>query len=234
VGGYSAIAVLFSDGFDTGDFSNWDGTNVDGSSEVSADAVVFHTGTHSAYIKIANFDHNAYAYKNFGNSDATVYARFYLYVQSFPADNGDQQQYANMKGTNKLWYVLGEKGASDTTLRCKYYTDGGAGYLTDYGALTLDTWYCIEVGMGVDDAAGWYTWWVDGVEIGTVTGIDSNYCGNPTEIRAGTEWWGHAETAEHNIDCVVVADERISCEGAAVTVPVMVHHYNRMKKKIGG
>jgi hypothetical protein len=186
--------TIFSDGFESGDFSAWTGTA--GTLEVQSS--ITHHGTYAARFYGASAD---YVYKIF-TAGSPRYIRIYVRFQSlltggagswnsiissFPAPQVFVRTY-NDAGTIKFALV-----GADTSI-----------HITDV-AISLNTWYCIELrvtqGLGSE-------LWINGVSKATDSSTSA-----PSVSRFYVGYWDKSETLVNFIDCVVVADTYIGPEG---------------------
>lgn len=128
---------IFSDGFESGDFTAWSGTS--GSPTVQSSVV--YSGSYAMYVDAAE-----YAYKDLGSSYATAYAGLYIRF-----DNLIEEQYYYSPflflGASSNWAY-----ATAIDLYCYdgsnhhfRITDGASGEDEGTTIVSSDTWYYIEL-----------------------------------------------------------------------------------------
>ena len=189
--------VIFSDGFESGDFSAWTG-NYDGCTVIHSPV---HHGSHALQ---STGDSQQTAYQT-GIAAASTYTRLYFRMDTLPTD-GNYLKIAMMYGA-----VSGEVGVA-------VYNDGGtmkwglmkpSGSVYVAAAISATVWYCLEfrrtAGTGANGIA---TLWVNGSQIATST--TEAYTDNSDLLMVGIDWTSSAVTTF--VDCVVVADAYIGPE----------------------
>jgi len=206
-------AVIFEDGFETGDFSAWTGVVVTAGYGIASVVTTNpHHGTYSAKFETLPQPAwtNACCYKEY-TAQTTVFTRIYLYIDTF---TGYVQRAFIRYGA--IWRIAAEIGlTSGRALQLRYWSDPDGAYIQIASATTLDlgTWYCVEFKTIISATAGECRVWVDGSEITdlTVTGIDNDGAGDIDTTVVGIAAAYNLEAAEF-VDCVVVADEYIGPE----------------------
>lgn len=205
-------ASIFSDGFESGDFSAWTGTN----GAPTVQDVIKHCGTYAMYTN----DSGEYAYKTFA-AEAVLYSRIYVYFDSLTA----QVTYDGFLETRSATGLIARLAVAGTNqhLQLQYYID--AGVQTDASATTvsLDTWHCIELYGKIDASAGEYKVYLDDVEVADLThlGLANDNRGSINQVRVGTS--GAFRTAQdYYFDCIVVDTSYIGveAEGQDLTFPL--------------
>jgi hypothetical protein len=196
---------LFSDGFESGDFSAWTGTS--GSPSVVGSPV--HHGSYAA-----EFDTDGeYVQKTFTATSA-FYCRFYIRVSAVPTSNGEDLCFLTAIGTAQdviRVYFIQVGGIVRFRIRFEPTSTNYDYYWTP----STDTWYCIEVGVLVDGSNGEVHGYVDGSHVINQTGLDTDDYGDIQDIKIGSRWLDFTCTV--NIDCVAVADTYIGPESMEQT-----------------
>jgi hypothetical protein len=195
---------IFSDGFESGDFSAWTGT--DGSVSVVGSPV--HCGDY-AYEVNANYE---YIHKSF-SAESTINARWYMRWTAPPTT-----------GNTYTWGWLGTAVLGSRIL-AGLYNDGGTvkwrlGAYTnaatfeyvyfDTPSPQVDTWYCIEIAWQASTLEG-ASLYVDGNLLGSITGTTA--ADSLSYFTLGT-YSNLPSGGAGYYDCVVVADAYIGCEAA--------------------
>ncbi len=207
------FTTLFTNGFESGDFSAWTGTD-SGSATISVESANPHHGTYNSKVIVTAAHGYATSYKTF-TATAIGYLRVYSKFSAMPTNNGDR------------WY-LHEIQYNDwqNCVAATLYKTGGAVYwglstiiggsVTDYTEASAsnpspNTWYCIEILRNVTNDIEQI--WVNGVSKRQVTVAISN---NNNRVEVGITDSANTMTSYH--DCVVVADAYIGIEGTLQTV----------------
>lgn len=189
---------IFSDGFESGNFSAWTGTN--GSPSIVKSPV--HHGSYAAQADAAY----EYWYKTF-SGQTVVYVRFYfrlsalIYFEIFKV----RTSTANI-GTLNI--------DTDGSIRYIYKNGAADQYLPSYSGypakLRTNTWYCLEIKHTINGTNGEVAFWLNGTLCASANGKDTDNYGNITEILLG-RYYGSG-TCIATFDCVVVANAYIGPE----------------------
>jgi len=221
------MTELFSDGFESGDYSEWTDEFNNGTHNI--DSTTVHSGTYSDYCKATAAWQNwsGGVYKDIGDQ-SLVYARNYVYFAKLP----DSGQYYDFNGLYDGWSYLARIRVRNNggTLQIGLYI-GGSETLTNY-ALVEDTWYRIEIGR-FKDASGWTKLWVDGAEeeSPTVT-VNGDTSGNFVDrVMFGIVYSGSEADAELYQDDCIIADAYIGEEGLSQTVTETLTIADSLSKK---
>ena len=149
--------TIFSDGFESGDFSAW--TGVTGTPSVQN--TIKHTGT---YAMLADVDAGGWednAYKDFTAASVT-FTRFYCRFSAVPISGDTLYKVALIYQASS-----GNAGAEiklvfDTTPKFQL-RNNWFGNTVNGADVAVDTWYCVEVKTtdNIDNTV--QKWWIDGV-----------------------------------------------------------------------
>lgn len=175
----SAVSdLIFADGFESGNFSAWTSSSTNGGNlSVSSNAaLVGNTGLQGM---IANTT-AMYVQDDSPNAEPRYRARFYFDPNSLVMASGDYQYilqgYANAANTNVL-RVEFKNTSGVYQLRARILNDSGVWQNTAYISIT-DAPHAIEVDWAAASAVnandGYLTFWVDGVQQGSLVGIDDD------------------------------------------------------------
>jgi hypothetical protein len=209
------FTTIFSDGFESGDFSAWTGTGTSGSSTISVSSEQAHHGTYSAKFNFLAFQDDCYAYKTLDADQNVLHFRVYLKVTSWTGYYSDR--YATfMEVASSAGYHIASVSLKDV-YRYLYlsYRDGlTLVQIASAATLNLNQWYCVE--LEVDRNEGKYRVYLDGSEVTDLTATATpTYV--PRRVNIGKDMYGYG-ASETNcvfyIDCVVVADTYIGPEAA--------------------
>ena len=214
------FTTLFEDGFESGDFSAWDGTYNTSGANLSVVSDNPHHGSYHARLTTTgeNTYENAYVYKNL-NEEPVVYCRAYFYFHDLSQDRGPT--CISLRGNNYFlaYCRLKSSGASDWTL---FYRNNGAeeSVSTTQGFPSEDTWVCVELYIKVGDGDGEAKLYVDGTEILSVTGLANDDKGNVDRVEVGGREIGYNPTITIDFDCIVIADTYVGEEGGVTEVQI--------------
>lgn len=204
--------VLFSDGqagstMETaGDFSAW--TSTTGTPTVTT------TDKHHGSNSMTCDASGDFASKTFAEQ-ATLYAQIALRVSAMTLNNFEDLAFLDFYATATLLARAVFQRMSATTFRWKLVGRNAAALESaTSGSITFDSamWYTVKMKALVDNAVGEYRLYVDGTNILSLTGKDTNNYGNVTQIDTGMPF---AESASADyVDCVVVDSADINLESS--------------------
>lgn len=204
------FTIIFSDGFES-DFIPWTGTS--GTPQIVNSRV--HHGTKAALFNPQGAAE--YAYKTLSSSQAVVYHRFYMRTSEMP--NADTENYDISRGyvgANAIWQVAIAYSAAVGGLCWQLNYRSGATWTGVYSALATiltNTWYCVEFYWKLGAADGEAHLYINGVDVVSVAGKDTDNYGNCDTIRNGVSAYSGTFTGPNVVeDCVVVADAYIGLE----------------------
>jgi len=196
--------AIFSDGFESGDFSAW--TSTTGSPTVQNS--IKHHDTYAMRVAGSNVGSSDYASKSITFTEVNPrYLRFYMYFDAL----GDEDYTGALCGI--YWYgsclggcILRWDG-SKNVLTLVYSDNSGNDGAT---ALQEHTWYCIEVVQYGGTGDGYVKIYLNGILEAENTGLTET--NTPLSVRVGIlhDYKG----AIICFDCVVVADAYIGPEDA--------------------
>jgi hypothetical protein len=197
--------AIFSDGFESGDFSAWTAASLTPTIVTSP----VHHGTYAAQIN-AN---ETYVSKTLAASYGTIYHRAYIRWTTNPAASGRYHLmwagFGSATNTNWLLSIYNDAG----TIKWELF-GGGAYTLFATPNPTVNTWYCVEV-THIQNTANGNSLYVDGSLVGSISGTSDDAAIHYVEV--GT-YSGMPSGGASYYDCVVVADAYIGPEAAGVTV----------------
>ncbi|MFQ6080752.1 MAG: hypothetical protein ACE5OW_03675 [Candidatus Bathyarchaeia archaeon] len=204
---------IFSDGFETGDYSAWTGTYEDPDPDTTLGVVTTqkHHGTYSSEAVTDGSDHKAYCYKEISDY-ATIYVRFYIYLDAF---SGNYYMYFLLVENTTSGHIvaLGVNGGSRYLETYWYDATLGWDRTTSSTTLELDTWTCLELRFTKGTGDGVIQVWKDGTEVIDLKRTDVDRDIYPNRIKCGWAYFCY-DTGTNYIDCVVIADTYIGTEGA--------------------
>lgn len=207
------MTIIFSDEFELGSLvPPWTVQNEPGANVLSISQDIFHHGGNCLKAVTATINTNCCMEKVVG-SYADLYFREYWATPSFPAS-------AN------LWSVMDMANATDAIAAVYLWISGASQRFcvrnqvtaTNYNTVVFpgfvgNKFYCTELYVHVDNAAGIIKVWLDGNLMYNQTGIDtSNAGGNITTVRSGICSERNSVAATVYTDCCVVSDRYIGTE----------------------
>jgi hypothetical protein len=209
---FQFFTELFTDGFESGDFSAWTSTYQATGCTTEVIDTDPHCGTYHAHFETDADGNGARARVTYdGQSQANT--RLYLKFLSFPSST--QSIGISHLGTSAVTSSRITTSGSDHYWQL--YGRNGSSFENDLGStvLSLNTWYCLEVETVVDGSSGAHRLYLDGSLECSLTGKDTDDYGNITETRVGLVYC--TEAVNIYVDCVVVADTYIGPETAEQT-----------------
>jgi len=217
---FKYFTIVFSDGFESGDFSAWTSTYTTGGTVTVVGAPV-HTGT-----KAAKFDatgaFGCAALKTFGSAYSTLFARAYVYFEELSSQADSFSRLVAVRtnaGTNIVAVGLRRIGAE--TRWGLHYEDGGQVDVSLTSPLPeIGQWHCVEIKAVISNTVGEARAWFDGIELFTYTGLNTGASDMNKLIVGRVPFDAIADVGTTYIDCVVIADVYI--EEEAVTLPTTI------------
>lgn len=210
------FTVLFSDGFESGDFSAWTGTIVTSGNTLEVITGAKYTGSYGAHSVATAYNDTALCYKTFGSTYTTLYVRIYLYIVQFNFTSGYADsiiQIVNNTGTIiESFGIYNDAGTLRPAIRD--YSDSSWTYT---GSMTTGTWYCFEAKTVCASGTGELRLYLDGIDTVDETGINNPYTPNQVNCGQNAGFGGHSGTVEIYYDDVVVADAYIGPISTAVS-----------------
>jgi len=214
---------LFNDGFESGDFSNWTETYTTSGETAEVITTDPHHGSYHAHFAWdgSSQGEQAYIYKNLDTHYKTLYVRIYAKFKNQLPNANDRYiklivLYDMEDWTDRVWVtVYNDNGTVKWRL-------GGTGASETLGTSTvsLDTWYCVELGVHFASSDGWYKLWIDGdLEI-EITGLSNDESARRVYVGCRDSGWAGGWSGAVYVDCVVVADTYIGPEGAVTEIQV--------------
>ena len=196
-----AATYIFSDGFESGDFSAWTSNG-----EASVQQIVKHHGAYAAQFS------NTYARtEKIIDPSSLVYGRIYVNFNNFPSVGNiisllsfcDSETYVPD-------VVVGVKNDNGVMKWGATWDTYGSGSFAATPNPSTSVWYCVELKLAVTAGVGYsYEVWVDGVSILTQNRNYSPVAAVNTLLIGG---WDKSEALTTYIDCVVVSDAYIGME----------------------
>lgn len=157
--------IYFSDGFESGNFSQWNLSSSDSTGQATVQSTVVNSGTHAAALTNTSGQY-AYLYTAFtGGPESQTFTKFFFQVSSL-ATSSILAIGRNANGGN-VWeadYDAGRQG-----LDIYFWTSSGGTYsiFTPSQSLTANTWYSLEI-QDTETTTGQAQVWLNGTSVGSV------------------------------------------------------------------
>jgi hypothetical protein len=216
--------TIFSDGFESGDFSAWTSTVVLSGCSTTVESANPHHGNYNQKSILAGAAgaEFACAIKNIGTSHSHAFVRCYVkYANYSGLDAGEIIPcvgfWFSQSATNTARAGLGKDSSGNVRWAVRYYHAGS--FYNAFGSSTPTTgvWYCVELEVQVG-TSGYVKFYVDGSLEISVTDID-NSARQFAYVHVGPNSVAGTAAATVYTDCVVVADAYIGPEvGQTYTV----------------
>jgi hypothetical protein len=225
---FQYFTELFSDGFESGDFSEWTGTDTKAGCSITASTDYAHHGSYSAeaYLDGNQVDDHAWVYKALSPANDDTYTRLYFYFPSLPSGTSRgvhvvEHETDSGSGYRGLVGILDDSGT--TKLHVVIRFDEMEYRQFEEYSFSAETWYCLELRTkretadGNDD--GIFQVWIDGELAYSLTEVGNYGQGNVDRVNVGGHLWWTSPTVESTVyvDCVVVADTYIGEEEEGAT-----------------
>ncbi|MCA9379370.1 DUF2341 domain-containing protein [Candidatus Dojkabacteria bacterium] len=194
----AGVTPLFSDGFESNDFSAWDSTTQTGSSTISTGAGYKYSGTYGMLYSgtcASDCQDNAYVRDNFTfptNNKVYLTTRVYFDTQSnWGYGTPESKAIMTIDGasTNMAWLIVGKATANHPFLRLAYKAKNGTNTFSGSEVvLDLDTWYDITIMIDKSGSNPIVQWWLDGSSQSSSTDTSSGSSGlaaTPTNAKTG-------------------------------------------------
>ena len=212
---------LFSDGFESGDFSEWTGTVVsDGDHAISVQSTIKHQGTYTCKSASANTNSSDYAlaYKTLSSAYQTIFMRVYARVSALPSSGQQFSVFKSRDKDNSSYQVLVGLWNDSGTLKWFVYNRHTATFYTYSENMLVDTWYCLELKVYRHATSGELKLWRNGTNIIDQTGLDTGDSDHD-KVYVGyeTNFMSTGSITDVYLDCVVVADAYIGPEEEGAT-----------------
>lgn len=204
-------APIFSDGFESGDFSAWSGTSTEPGGIVEVVSSPVYQGNYSAHLSNGAVDTTPYVWKNFASMN-TAYAR--VYVNFYNLSFG----YNPSRQTRAIFFVFGMSEYLAYASEVSVYNDNGnyvwalrvmddngtQYFVTSSQTVSTNTWYCVEVKRVADSSLGETRLYIDGTETLNVTGLDNAVTGQSDYFLLDGETYGQVSLTNNYFDCAVI------------------------------
>ncbi|HEY2741626.1 MAG TPA: hypothetical protein VGI69_05540, partial [Gaiellaceae bacterium] len=199
-------STIFSDGFESGDFSSWSTVTAAGDGTATVQSAIVRTGTYAAQLtESANSGSKSYVRKTFSAvQDLTATGDFEL-LQAGGTSSGNVPFFRFLDPSGTRLVSLYRQNGSSNQIFVNY---GGTYYLSS-GRLALNTWATFSVHLTTNGAASTVAISLNGTQIYQTTTASLGTAGIAT-LQIGND------TAAQVFGLVA---DNISVQGASVPVP---------------
>jgi hypothetical protein len=209
---------FFVDGFESGDFSEWDGTSAGSGDSVTVSSSDKHHGSYSLYAE--SNGNGGYEYARVSKTispQPTLHVRAYVKpVAIGAADNQDRLYYLTLIADSAVAWA-GIRNISNE-IKWEVMARNGTGYVANNQEAPLtNQWYCLELYWTKHATEGEAILYVDGVQVANVSNIDTSYYGDAANLRVGLADIQNCDACAVYVDCVVVADTYVGPEATEQT-----------------
>lgn len=185
--------ALFNDGFESGNFNAWNGTQTTSSDQAVIASTLPYDGVYHARFQtnsITSGTKYAFSYVTITPAISEVYARAYFYIADGLPLNDNEDRFGlvgfEVGGQLQCTFRVYRSGGTD---RFNIVGLNGAGTVqksTDAIYPTEGQWFCIEFYIKIHNTEGEYRAWINGVEQLTLTNLDTTHYGtNVSLVRIG-------------------------------------------------
>lgn len=191
-------SVLFTDSFESGDFSSWDGNQTTPGERLSVTSSVSKQGFHSAFFTSNGGDpsETAYSYKRLQPS-ASLFARGYFIGTSFVATaNYSRFYFAAFIASGQAVAMAGVRRSGDAIWWRLAVMNGTNWVIVDSGAASLlNQWHRFELQWAQSPTVGYGKLYVDDKLVCSVSAINTTAFGAVNSAEFGIAMSGGSKTA---------------------------------------
>jgi len=210
------MTVHFSDGFETGDFSAWTDTLVNGNdNSIATSSAQAKAGTYSAKVHLENAVAGDYAlarkinFASIGNGSHIWASAWWFFPTGFDAQTTIRLFFVQEDGSP--WAAICVQLNSSEQLYINDLLNMDQYYQDSPISVPTNQWVGIELHIYVHNTQGYMELWQDGVKIIEKTGIDTLPTNNYAHIRFGAVYvYGDQDTGgtDFYFDEVYIQDEQ--------------------------
>jgi hypothetical protein len=212
--------TLFSDGFEppeTSSFQNWSGIVKSPGCTVEIQNSVVYAGTAAEHSILIAGQTYAFIYANLVSAVSSAFGSCYIYVRSGPSVNGDTCFLFGLSSAPQVSQVgvglIYTGGALRWWMDCE---DSSILDIVNSTVVSLNQWYSVEVSTVVASGTGSSVFFLDGVQVGSETGLNNWRVGNIAGVFLGIGCSsGPPSALEIYSDSVVVSTSYIPSQLAA-------------------
>jgi hypothetical protein len=213
-------AHLFSDGFESGDFTAWTGTITSGGGTVTASQDFAHHGSWSAKSVTGTAGSTGRVYKTVAHG-TEMYLRDYFRISTLPGSSGVTAMLLfYRRGSNNMQLGGIRHDGASAKWSLGIWSSGLGDFTWVYGTHTpvVDHWYCLEMYQKLGSGTGEAKLWVDGTLEISQTGLTTRYTDYIDAPAVGVNTWDSSLATTVYSDCAVVDSSYIGPETHYLTV----------------
>ncbi|MCW4039958.1 MAG: hypothetical protein NWE83_04290 [Candidatus Bathyarchaeota archaeon] len=183
----TAALTRFEDGFESGNFNAWTGTNSSSGGTIDIQDSVVHSGSWAAIATVPEGNYSkAHVYQSI-TLEPVVYAGAWFQFSGVTPNEGDHVAVINFSNdlspaTTILTAGYANNGGT-ISWYLRYSIDGGTNTFYSADTIDIDTWYWLELAINVDES-GWNRLYVNGVEE-IIRNTNNTRHGNVGVVRIG-------------------------------------------------
>ncbi|MCJ7767016.1 hypothetical protein MUP79_01310, partial [Candidatus Bathyarchaeota archaeon] len=178
--------VAFTDGFETGNMSNWTANSTSNGGANTVDAASAHSGSYGARATTdgSGVSATALCYKSFTAITPAAYGSTWFKFNTLTSVTSYQYITAFYSGSSVICRIILRKTASTYNWSLSYLSSGESTFSEKYATTgpTTGIWYMLQLYEYRSDTVGQYIVYVDGVAVIT-TAADINNTGRGTVSR---------------------------------------------------
>ena len=212
---------LFEDGFESGDFSKWNGTSLTSGETATIVSTLAHHGTYSARFTTngGGATERAYSYVNSGlNPQTELYVRGYFNIESgLPMlDTDDRFNFFSFLNSSSA--TIASAGVRRIGTSDVWSITGVAGTWNANTGPSSNQWYCIEFYIKIGAPNGALTMWIDGQVVLNQTGLNMATPISITQLRSGLVFVSNINAmVTVYSDCIAISNNYIGLEESPTT-----------------
>ena len=206
--------ISFQDGYESGDFSAWSGTQTYNSETATVVNTTTHTGSYSAKFISNGGTSREKALVMYNVIESEFWARTYINVEK-----------SGIEATDDRFYICEFAAGSDRVAAAGWRNNSGilkwtllirdgSSYSITYSTATpvVNTWYCVELHWKKDANAGLGELWINGALVCKLTGKDTTAYGDVSRVSFGFAELINCAASTIFVDCVRISGAYIGPE----------------------
>jgi N,N-dimethylformamidase beta subunit-like protein/HYDIN/CFA65/VesB family protein len=163
--------IYFQDGFESGNFSQWNLPSSDSSGQRTVQTAVVHSGTYAAAFTITGSQYDYIWTALAGGPQSQTFTRFYFQLTN--TSNGTILAIAHNANNSNVWEV--DYDGSTKALDFYFWSSSGTIYSISSANQTIsaNTWYSVEI-QDTQTTTGQAQAWINGTSVGSFNANLSN------------------------------------------------------------
>jgi hypothetical protein len=203
---------VFSDGFESGNLKAWSSTQLSGGERIAVSPEAAFSGSYGgAFTTSGNGGYEYAQARKSITGMSQLYARVYVkVVANGVADSGDYLYFLSLRaGSNNVAFAGWRMDRSG--LRWHVLARNNNGYVGTYSTSVpaAGRWYCVELYWQMSGTNGRVTLWVDGLQVASISGVDTDNFGAVTQVRFGVAEAYRISSSTVHVDVAVISDRYV-------------------------